>query len=543
MRDFVRRFFRSTRGEWLFLAANLALLAGFLAFSLLSDRRSIAHGEENRLATQTQVIHDLLLSQFSSIRRAHLNLQNELHTAQARGVNPMPFVERRLQGFAEVIPGVRSMSLLNASGAVIASSRHELIGMNFHDHSYFQLPQRSDDLATLYLSPPYTTALGSWSISLSSRINDARGKLAGVIVSTLDPERLSQQLQSVIYAPDMWIAATHGNGQLFLMLPELPVPRGHNLLGAGSMFQRHIESSATSNYLSGVLPGSDEQRDMFIQTLRAPELHLDFPMLIAASRNREDLYAPWWRSLWQQLLLYSLLAGSSSLGLCLTQRRRRQNRQLQRANERILRDKNHVLEELNQQLQAQSNALQAMAFRDGLTGIANRRRFDEALTAEWRHCRREALPLAILMIDIDFFKRYNDHYGHQAGDECLRAVAQTLSGKPGRAHDLLARYGGEEFVCLLPNCDLSGANIQAEALRQAVADLQLAHADSPSASCVTISIGVSCCIPEAEEGACALLATADQALYQAKQNGRNCVASAQPGVTSTAHPLPPGPPC
>lgn len=536
MRDFVRRFFRSTRGEWLFLAANLALLAGFLAFSLLSDRRSIAHGEESRLATQTQVIHDLLLSQFSSIRRAHLNLQNELHTAQARGVNPMPFVERRLQGFAEVIPGVRSMSLLNASGAVIASSRHELIGMNFHDHSYFQLPQHSDDLATLYLSPPYTTALGSWSISLSSRINDARGKLAGVIVSTLDPERLSQQLQSVIYAPDMWIAATHGNGQLFLMLPELPVPRGHNLLGAGSMFQRHIESSATSNYLSGVLPGSDAQRVMFIQTLRAPELHLDFPMLIAASRNREDLYAPWWRSLWQQLLLYFLLAGSSSLGLCLTQRRRRQNRQLQRANERILRDKNHVLEELNQQLQA-------MAFRDGLTGIANRRRFDEALTAEWRHCRREALPLAILMIDIDFFKRYNDHYGHQAGDECLRAVAQTLSGKPGRAHDLLARYGGEEFVCLLPNCDLSGANILAEALRQAVADLQLAHADSPSASCVTISIGVSCCIPEAEEGACALLATADQALYQAKQNGRNCVASALPGVTSTAHPLPPGPPC
>lgn len=543
MREIVRRFFRSTRAEWLFLAANLALLAGFLAFSLFSDRRSIAQGEENRLATQTQVIHDLLLSQFSSIYRAHLNLQNELNTAQARGVNPMPFVERRLLGFAEVIAGVRSMSLLNASGTVIASSRHELIGMDFHDRSYFQLPQRSNDTDALYLSPPYTTALGSWSVSLSSRISDASGNLAGVIVSTLDPDRLSQQLQSVIYAPDMWIAATHGNGQLFLMLPELPVPRGHNLLGAGSMFQRHIESSATSNYLSGVLPGSDAQRVMFFRTLQFPELHLDFPMLIAASRNHADIYAPWWRSLGQQLLLYFLLAGSSSLGLYLTQRRRWQNRQLQRANERILRDKNHVLEELNQQLQAQSNALQAMAFRDGLTGIANRRRFDEALAAEWRHCRREALPLALLMIDIDHFKRYNDRYGHQAGDECLRAVAQTLSGKPGRAHDLLARYGGEEFVCLLPNCDLSGATTRAEELRQAVADLQLAHADSPSASCVTISIGVSSCIPEAEEGACALLAAADQALYQAKQNGRNCVASALPGVTSTAHPLPPGPPC
>lgn len=526
----MQRFIHSTLGEWLLLIVNLLLLAVFLAFLLIDERQKIEVNEKNRLATQTQVIHDALRSQFSSIRRAHLNLRHELEISRAQGVNPMPFIERRLQGFFEVISGVRSMSLLDADGNVLASSRSELVGKNFRERSYFQLPQHSHDLDTLYLSPPYTTSLGAWSVSLSSRVSGPDGKFAGVIVSTINPERLLQHLRSVLYAPDMWIAAAHGQGQLFLMFPDQGEVPGRNLAQAGSMFQRHASSGQDSSYLSGEVLATGTQRVIFLRTLREKDLHLDFSMQIAASRDRAQVYAPWWRSFWQQVLLYALLAASSSFGLWLAQRRRQQNERLRVSNEQILRDKNHVLEALNTQLQAQSAALEAIAFRDGLTGVANRRRFDQAFEAEWRYCRRKAVPLAILMIDIDHFKRYNDYYGHQAGDECLRSVAQVLAGKPGRPHDLLARYGGEEFVCLLPDCNRAGAEAQAEELRLAVAALALAHADSPTAAHVTVSIGVSASIPRAEEGASALLAAADQALYQAKQSGRNRVASAPTGL-------------
>jgi diguanylate cyclase (GGDEF)-like protein len=535
MRGFIYRFFRSARGEWLLLAANLAVLAGVLAFSLYHERRTVEHSEEIRLGTQTKIIHDLLSSQFTSIHHAHQNLRRELRIAQVRGENPMPFVERRVQGFVEVIPGIRSMSLLDAGGTIIASSRPELVGKNFRERSYFQRPRKSPETDTLYLSPPYITALDIWSISLSSRVNGPRGEFAGVIVSTLNTEDLAQHLQSVLYAPDMWVRVSHGNGQLFLIFPEQPKQLGRNLAVPGSLFQRHEESGKDGSYLTGRTLTTGDERAVFARTLREADMHTDYAMQIAASRDTKQLYAPWWRSVWRQILLYALLAGSSAFGLYLSQRRRRQSRQLAIANERILRDKNHVLEKLNCQLQEQSAALEAMAFRDGLTGVANRRRFDEALAVEWRYCRRKAAPLAILMIDVDHFKPYNDRYGHQAGDDCLRAVAQALDRDPIRPHDLLARYGGEEFVCLLPDCDLAGAKAQAEELRQAVAALQLAHADSPTAPVVTVSIGVHACIPQRDDGADELLAAADQALYHAKQNGRNRVMSAPSGLASAAH--------
>ena len=178
-------------------------------------------------------------------------------------------------------------------------------------------------------------------------------------------------------------------------------------------------------------------------------------------------------------------------------------------------------------LKAQSDLLRSQALIDGLTGVANRRRFDEALQAEWRRCQRNQLPLALLMMDIDHFKLYNDHYGHQAGDDCLRAVAAVLKAHLFRAHDLCARYGGEEFVCLLPECAAESASAKAEELRQAVVNLGLPHQTSPTAAEVTISLGLAAVIPdECEHGAEDLLKAADSALYLAKRGGRNQVRSA-----------------
>ena len=183
-------------------------------------------------------------------------------------------------------------------------------------------------------------------------------------------------------------------------------------------------------------------------------------------------------------------------------------------------------------LKAQEDFLRSLVFIDGLTGVANRRRFDEALLSEWRQCQRAGTPLALLMIDIDHFKRYNDHYGHPTGDACLQQVAAVLKAAMQRACDLVARYGGEEFVCLLPGCDQAPALAKAQALQAALAAQGIAHEASPTAAWVTLSIGVAVAQPQAGGSPAALVAAADAALYSAKHRGRNCI-SAHSGFVST----------
>ena len=183
-------------------------------------------------------------------------------------------------------------------------------------------------------------------------------------------------------------------------------------------------------------------------------------------------------------------------------------------------------------LKAQGDFLRSLVFIDGLTGVANRRRFDEALLSEWRQCRRAGTPLALLMIDIDHFKRYNDHYGHPTGDACLQQVAAVLKAAMQRACDLVARYGGEEFVCLLPGCDQAPALAKAQALQAALAAQGIAHEASPTAAWVTLSIGVAVAQPQAGGSPAALVAAAEAALYSAKHRGRNCI-SAHSGFVST----------
>jgi two-component system chemotaxis family response regulator WspR len=179
------------------------------------------------------------------------------------------------------------------------------------------------------------------------------------------------------------------------------------------------------------------------------------------------------------------------------------------------------LQAMKLQLEEQNAVLARLSQQDGLTGIGNRRRFDDSLTGEWRRCARETAPLSLVLIDVDMFKKYNDHYGHQAGDDCLRKVAHTLRDCAQRPGDVVARYGGEEFVVLLPGTDAAGAAFVAEQLRQRVVDLALPHEASAVSSIVTISLGVATCVPSLDVQATSLVGTADANLYEAKRSGRN----------------------
>jgi len=173
------------------------------------------------------------------------------------------------------------------------------------------------------------------------------------------------------------------------------------------------------------------------------------------------------------------------------------------------------------ELKRSRDALARMARLDGLTGVANRRAFDDLLLREWRRQARTGQPLAVIMIDVDHFKQFNDTYGHGAGDTCLKQVTLAAEGAMQRPADIIARYGGEEFVALLPDTALEGAMAVAEGIRAAVVTLEIPHAGSRAASQVTVSLGVACMTPEVDKDPDTLLKAADAQLYAAKSEGRN----------------------
>lgn len=192
--------------------------------------------------------------------------------------------------------------------------------------------------------------------------------------------------------------------------------------------------------------------------------------------------------------------------------------------------------ELNVQesLHEANRCLELQATLDGLTGIANRRRFDMVLDEEWRRHERGQMPLSVLLIDVDLFKQYNDELGHLAGDYCLRAIAQAIQTSVGRAGDFVARYGGEEFAVILPDTDLNASIWIAEEIRRGVEQLQLHHPNSTAGMHVTISVGITTCVPERDTWCLDFLHNADVALYRAKANGRN--QSIHAGSTMPAKP-------
>ena len=230
-----------------------------------------------------------------------------------------------------------------------------------------------------------------------------------------------------------------------------------------------------------------------------------FPIVALAAESSDETLADWYRDFIYRIIAVTVLVVTiASLGWSLA---------------RQLRRRDHAEAELS-----------ILAATDGLTGLANRRTFDSHLEMEWLRAAREDTPLSLLLVDIDFFKAFNDAYGHQAGDFCLSTVANLLAESVKRPADLVARYGGEEIAVLLPVTSAKGAARIAEAIRSGIEALGMPHKHSPPAGVVTISIGAATLFPASEAisvGPKDLIAMADRALYEAKLAGRNRVAVAK----------------
>ncbi|MBA3033620.1 MAG: response regulator [Gammaproteobacteria bacterium] len=329
--------------EWLLLTAALLVLGGFVAYSLFEEHSAVGSRERERLAAQAKVIHDNLGRQLFAINRALANVRDELPVWE-KEKSGMALANRRLGAFTDALTGVRTMLTIDALGTVRASSRTEFVGMNFSHRDYFQAARNNPHPDSLYVSPPFKSVLGPYIFSVTRMIVGPQGEFAGVVTAAIDPQEFKILLGSVLYAPDMWASIAHGNGTLFMRLPDPEGVAGTDMKAPGSFFTQHMASGQMATVLTGITHGADGQRMAAHQTVQPAGLFMDNALVVAVARDVDALYAPWRQEVRARGALFGLLLLSSVTGLYLLQRRRRSAIQETIAIEAALREKSAELE-------------------------------------------------------------------------------------------------------------------------------------------------------------------------------------------------------
>jgi diguanylate cyclase (GGDEF)-like protein len=356
-----------------------------------------------------------------------------------------------------------------------------------------------------HIGPPVRSpSTGDWIITVSRRVNDAKGAFAGVVVATIKLEHFKRAYDSFDIGQKGAILLALDDGVLLVRRAANEATNRSNIAD-GPVFREYRANGPVGTAMLTARADNVER----LYSYRRLDA---YPLIVAVALSKEEILDNWWADTCRNFTGIAVLA--AVLGL-LGYRLIRQIRIRERLAAQ-LRAAKHALEALN-------GSLKTQALHDGLTGLANRRHFETALDSEFGRAMRNGTSLALVMLDVDHFKKYNDIYGHPAGDECLRKVSEAVKSAHHRAGDLTARYGGEELAVLLPGTDLRGAMAVAEKIRLAVSGLNIPHPANP-AGIVTISAGVQACMPVMGGNAAAdLVQAADQALYAAKSNGRDHV--------------------
>lgn len=747
---------------WTGLGFFLGFALGLGILQLYVNHIRITEEERDRLQTQASVLAESLAGQFEGVDNALVSLLDDLPLANPPATSTL--ASSRLKALADAMPGVRSIAVLDAAGTTVLTDRAALRGKNFRELAYFTVPKSDRDVSRLYVSPPFRSVEGVYSVSLSKAVLGSNEKFVGVVTASLNPRYFETLAKAALYAPDMQVGLVHSSGRAFVDARHDEVVLGSDLSAANSLFSQHVDSGREESTFEGA---AEDDRWTVLRTVAPVPLRMDAPLVIQLTRKPSAIYAAWRGNMLLSAVLFVLVAVGSVAALFLAQRRAAtashgalERARLDRENalrfefglesaalglwdlrldinaltvndrvleilgyahdemevsvenfrelvypadlksvvvgfqghlktsstpyrvmhrmvhkegrlvwvlahilvmeidehgepvrilgthmditERIkmdaaLRDSeqrlalametgnmglvdwhvpsNEVLfnerayeilglkpdpaglsfpqwialrhpddvEQTDQALQKMLNGavttadieyrvshadghflwvhlraetiergpqneplrvmatfrdvdarkaaefelkrvneqLELLTVTDGLTGVGNRRLFDKTLQDEWQRCARQDLPLGLLMIDIDHFKKYNDHYGHQGGDAALASVAQILKKCVKRSGELVARYGGEEFALLLPGSDSAATAAVAQRCVAAVQDAQIPHEASPVSPWVSLSIGAASMVPRAGHLPADFLKTADAALYQAKDAGRN----------------------
>jgi diguanylate cyclase (GGDEF)-like protein len=390
----------------------------------------------------------------------------------------------------------------DAAGNVVYDSRFiPPRKVNLADRDYF-IAQRDAAHVGLFISRPFVPRVGPQeaSIGLSRRLSNPDGSFAGIVVGTMRLDYFRQLFSGVDLGTEGALSLTLADGTLLMRRPYV-----ESLIGSDQSatvpFQRFGRDASGGFFANGPVDG--------VRRWFAFRRVQGYPLVFGVALGAHDIYREWRIRAWIIGGLTGVLdVALIALGVLLTRQLRQRG-------------------ELEQELREQAGT-------DPLTSLANRRAFEARANSEWQRARRTGNPLALMMLDVDRFKLYNDRYGHPAGDGALASVAHAVGAHARRAGDCAARYGGEEFVLMLPDTDEAHARVVAEQVRAAVEALAMPHEGSPI-GVLTVSVGVASTSDGSFASWRSLTQAADDALYAAKGAGRNRVMAWQPDLTNNAH--------
>lgn len=413
-----------------------------------------------------------------------------------------PRLHRLLEARVNGTPALQGLFVYDAAGNwVISSVGRALTSANNADRPYFQYHKTHFDRGILVGRPIRSRSSGAWVVPMSRRLQDADGVFTGVALATVPIQYFQDYYNEFDVGRRGAMVLALSDGTLVTRRPYVASAVGTDIQ-AGPVFSLMREFGDRGTGLR--VANLDKVERLYSYRKASPA-----PFVVAAALAKEDIFATWWTQTWREVgIVLLLLAVLLYIGSRLF-------RQI------LIRDgMERELRRMHEALEDSVTELDCLARTDGLTGLSNRRCLGERLDTELARATRQHTSLALIMMDIDFFKRYNDTYGHIAGDGCLKRVSAAIEAATRRPGDMAARYGGEEFSVLLPNTDLEGGMAVARRICAAVVALQEAHKASDF-GIVTISAGVYACVPDTGVDASSLFAAADRALYTAKTSGRN----------------------
>lgn len=403
------------------------------------------------------------------------------------------------------LPQLHGIFVYGHDGRLLVNSQAAMLSdQNNADQEYFAFHREHLDRGP-HIGPPIRSkSTGEWIVTVSRRINGPGGSFAGVALATINMNYFSQFYKGFAIGQNGAIFIALDNGIMLVRRPFEEKSLGRDISQL-PLFRDYLPKAPTGT--ATITSGQDG-----VTRINSYHRLEQYPLVVSAALSEDEILSQWRADAY----LHGSAVGILVLGLALLGLRLIKQIELRIQAEAELGRARSALETLN-------GTLEKLAMHDGLTGLANRRQFDASLKDEFSRAMRNASSLALIMIDVDCFKQYNDIYGHVAGDECLRAVSKVVAEGKHRPGDVAARYGGDELVVLLPGTDVAGAMVVAENIRDAIHRLELIHAGNAT-GVVTISAGVGAFAPvRHEHQPVDLVEAADKALYQAKTSGRDRV--------------------
>lgn len=396
------------------------------------------------------------------------------------------------------------LCIVDARGDWVMQSTADLLAVagSAERAAYFVHHRDNPSREVFIGSPVRSPSAGAWVITVSRRMEDRSGKFAGVVVAALGIENFLRPFGAIDIGSSGAISLATTGGQLLVRYPYREQDVGRDFSRSPNFLRHYADTASGTASFRSTLDG--------MQRLYAFRKSDHYPVVTTVALGRDDALLAWRHQALLTLgvvaaLLAAMAAGGRRLVVNI-KRRISAEASLLAAREDLLKA---------------NRRLELLAAEDQLTGLANRRSFDEALTLECRRAAREGTAVSLLLFDLDYFKRFNDTYGHVAGDQCLKAVSAVLSNGVKRPGDLVARYGGEELAVILPNTDLQGARSVADLLLERIRALNIPHRASPHGR-VTSTVGAASLQgARAQEGERQLVEAADLALYKAKEGGRD----------------------